>query len=302
MRHKQWQARCRQHADCVEPQWTIGTSARPGDVLDLLQDSSARTGGISSARTGDERFHWWRTYDMMADIAPPGYWAHLNQQEKLHLAVAVNQMDAGMKVRMPFVSDEDRDTLLEDGRSIYWHGTYPSCLYGINRHGLCPTSGGAGADERGKKYGENNKDQPERAEESPQVYVARERVCAKDYPILMWEGETILGEVVATDGTKPLRALIECAAFATERTWKRLAGNRTQYSYAYGTVKILSVELHACAVCPEGQSQRCAGLQTMKQLYMDPNGPNVITGLYKKRPYSARTGGDGSSAGSSAQN
>ena len=92
MRHKQWQARCTQHADCVEPQWTIGTSARPGDVLDLLQDSSARTGDSSSARTGDERFHWWRTYDMLEDIAPQGYWAHLNQQEKLHLAVAVNQI------------------------------------------------------------------------------------------------------------------------------------------------------------------------------------------------------------------
>ncbi|MCP4838155.1 MAG: hypothetical protein GY894_02165, partial [Planctomycetes bacterium] len=233
-RHAIWQ-KLVDVGEAEEPQWSVG-------------DTASR----------DVRQSWQRTYAMMESITPPFHWNRLTSQQKLHLAVAVNQMREGSMVKMPAVSERHRAELFSSGYVVRWHGTYVSCLDRIYTIGLAPSFGGAGAGERKRKYEDD--------EDIPQVFVAWNKICAIRYPQLMWEGNAMLGEIVATDGTKPLRAILECACIPTDRTWQRKDGDNSQVSYAYGSVVVLSVELHSVAKTPADQRLRTEGLPTMKEI------------------------------------
>jgi hypothetical protein len=260
---KEQYSRCHQaylDSGAEEPQWTLG-----------------------EASTNDERYFWQRTMDFLDDVAPDYQWQQLNAQQRLRYAAAANLMSPGSKITLYAMDPAVKQARLNSGWVTRWHGTYPSALWSIKRYGLLP-SYGAGDDHRRRDYGFA----------APQVFVAKKGICAIDYPQLMWQGDRMVGEVVAADGAPPMRALIELIAPSWERSWRKEDGDRTQESYGFGVLEVVSIELHAVALCPEGQERRSQNCKTMKEIFLDPHGANAVSG--QRADSSARTGEPSSSA------
>ncbi len=166
--------------DCFRRHGFYGNhGARYGDPQDTNGDGAT------------ERWVWEDAIAMIRDILPRH--VAVNDTQLLRMAIAVNQMQGNQRTRIQVMTDAEIQALMADGFVVRWHGTFPSALHGIVRYGLLP-SFCASTVGRIRRYGKD----------LPQVYVAVHRECAIAYPMPIWSGGTMLGEMCCRDGTPPL--------------------------------------------------------------------------------------------------
>ena len=140
--------------------------------------------------------------------------------------------------------------ILENYPVDYYHGTSCSALVrGVLRHGLQPSSG-AGSEDLRKAFGVP----------VPLVYTSRRRECAMGYPCA--DGMTVKmsqvgqfggGEIIARDGTPPLRVLLRLICPPSWQVWHKKDGSNDQHGFRPSDVFVSHVVFYALpydCTCP----------------------------------------------------
>mgnify|MGYP001358055637 FL=1 len=153
-------------------------------------------------------------------------WPFSNISFEIGLAIALHHMPPGFKVTIengrkapPEIASPKQGYTYD-----YFHGTSSfSLLNGIIRHGLRPVFG-AGSGNAKAAWGIP----------VPMVYLSMKVGCAAYYPsqpaFSRYTGrgkETMSGgEIIARDGTPPLRIILHCQAVSNQQLWSKKAGKK----------------------------------------------------------------------------
>ena len=185
----------------------------------------------------DSHFKWPEqsfTYEMMLAMAihhlPPGYHVSIKNGRPCPNKLPINN---------PEWSGETAD---------YYHGTTGrSLLRGIVRKGLKPTFG-AGEASTQTAWGQG----------TPMVYLSRLVECACYYPLHegMWTEEKLTvnghcygkpsgGEIIARDGTPPIRVVLRCISQNTKQLWHKKDGPNDQRGFMPKHVYISHIMIYA---------------------------------------------------------
>ena len=199
---------------------------------------------------------------------------------QVSLAIALHHLSPGQCVTLKNPKAPSPHILRDFNQpNVYYHGTSCAALQrGILRYGLQPVMG-AGSETGIWAWGHP----------VPMVYCSAIMECTTRYPIestLRTKNGGYAGEVVARDGTLPLRVCLKLLAPTSLRLWKKKDGTNDQHGFRPSEVYISHILFYALRPTEANVAQ-----MSMDWIFLGPHGfPGSIAEL-RERYKRAEQGG-----------